>query len=73
MFAKELYKSKVQVNKKRKDIKLLLICSEISHTQTLNHVETSQLNNDKIQITGFRKTRDNTAGNLRTNSSNKSQ
>ena len=27
--AKKLYKSKVQVNKKRNDIKLLVICSEI--------------------------------------------
>ena len=32
---------------------------------------TSQLNCDKIQITGFRKTRGNRAGNIRTDSSNK--
>ena len=52
----ELYKSKVQVSKKRKDISPLVICSEIPHTQNLFHVATSQLNFDKIQITGFRKT-----------------
>ena len=34
---------------------------------------TSQLICDKIQITGFRKTQDNRAENLRTDSSNKSQ
>ena len=34
----ELYKSKVQVNKKRKDIKDLVICSKILHTQILHHV-----------------------------------
>ena len=73
MPVKELYESKVQVNKKRKDIKLLVICSEIPHTQIPHHVATSQLNFDKIQITGFRKTRDNRTRNLRTNSSNKSQ
>ena len=60
---KELYKGKVQVNKKRKDIKLLVICSEIPHTQIPHHVATSQLNCDKIQITGFHKMRDNRAGN----------
>ena len=58
---------------KKKDIKLLVICSKISHTQILHHVTTSQLNFDKIQITGFRKTRDNRTRNLRTDSSNKSQ
>ena len=42
--------------KKRKDIKLLVICSEIPHTQIPHHVTTSQLNFDKIQITGFHKT-----------------
>ena len=72
MPVKELYESKVQVNKKRKDIKLLVICSEIPHTQIPHHVATSQLNFDKIQITGFRKTQDNRARNLRTDSSNKS-
>ena len=71
--AKELYKSKIQVSKKRKDIKLLVICSKIPHTQIPHHVTTSQLNFDKIQITGFRKTRDNRTRNLRTDSSNKSQ
>ena len=30
--AKELHKSNIQVNQKRKDIKLLVICSEIPHT-----------------------------------------
>ena len=52
---------------------MLVICSEIPHTQVLHHVETSQLNCDKIQITGFRKTQENRAGNLRTDFSNKSQ
>ena len=73
MPVKELYESKVQVNKKRKDIKLLVICSEIPHTQIPHHVTTSQLNFYKIQITGFRKTQDNRTRNLRTDSSNKSQ
>ena len=73
MPVKELYESKVQVNKKRKDIKLLVICSEIPHTQIRHHAATSNLNFDKIQITGFCKTRDNIARNLRTDSSNKSQ
>ena len=68
--AKELHKSKVQVNKKRKNIKLLVICSEIPYTQILHHVATSQLNCDKSQITGFQKMPDNTAGNFRTDSSN---
>ena len=45
--------------------------SEIPHTQVPYHVATSQLNFDKIQITGFRNTRDNRARNLRTGSSNK--
>ena len=71
--AKELYESKAQVNKKRKDIKLLVICSYIPHSQVSNHVVTGQLNFDKIQITDFRKTRNNRAGNLRTDSGNKSQ
>ena len=70
---KEPHKSKIQVNKKIKDIKLLLICSKIPHTQIPHHVTTSQLNFDKIQITGFRKTQDNRTRNLRTDSSNKSQ
>ena len=46
--AKELYKSKVQVNKKGNDIKLSVICSETPQTQILHHVATSQLNFDKI-------------------------
>ena len=71
--AKELYKSKIQVSKKRKDIKLLVICSKIPHTQILHHAATNQLNFYKIQITGFRKTQDNIAGNLRTETSHKSQ
>ena len=71
--AKELHKSKVQVNKKRKDIKLLVICFEIPHTQKLHHVATNRLNFDTIQIAGFCNTRDNRAGNLTTDSSNKSQ
>ena len=44
-----------------------------SHTQIPHHVATSRLNFDKIQITGFRKTRDKTARNLRTGSNNKSK
>ena len=47
------------------------MCSEIPHTQIPCHVATSQLNFGKIQITGFRNTRDNRARNLRTGSSNK--
>ena len=62
---KELYESKVDVNEKRKYIKLLVFFSEILHTQILHHVAANQLNFDKIQITGLRKTRDNRAGNLR--------
>ena len=54
--AKELYKRKVQVNKKTKDIKLLVICSEISHTQIPHHVATSQLDFDKNQINAKRET-----------------
>ena len=49
--------------KKRKDIKLLVICSEIPQTQIPHHVATSLLYFDKIQITSFSKT----------NLSNKSQ
>ena len=71
--AKELYKSKIQVSKKRKDIKLLVICSKIPHTQIPQHVTTSQLSFDKIQIDGLYKMPDNRTGNLRTDSSNKSQ
>ena len=52
---------------------MLVICSEITHTQIPRHAATSQLNFDKIQITGFRKTRDNRAENLKTDLSNKSQ
>ena len=71
---KEPHKSKAQVNKKRKDIKLLVICSEIPHTQIPHHVTTSQLNFDKIQITDFRKMRDSRTRNLRTDSKvNKSE
>ena len=69
----ELHKSKVQVNKKRKYIKLLVICSEIPHTQILHHMATSQLKCDKVGIPGFCKMRGNRAGNLRTDSSNKSE
>ena len=43
---KKLYNSKGQVNKKRKDIKLLIIFSEIPHTQIPQHVANSQLNCD---------------------------
>ena len=64
-----IYGNKGQLNKKGKDIKLLVICSEISHTKILHHVATSQLNCEEIQIAGFRKTRDNKARNLRTGSS----
>ena len=71
--AKELYKSKIQVSKKRKDIKLLVICSKIPHTQILHDVGTSQLNFDKIQVNGFCKTREKRAGNVTTDFSNKSQ
>ena len=73
MPAKELPKSKVQVKKKGKDIKLLVISSDIPHTQIPHHVATSQLNCDKIQLTGVQKMPDNRGGNLRTDSSNKSQ
>ena len=66
---KEASKSKAQVSKKRKDIKLLVIYSEIPHTQVPHHVTTSQLNFDKSQINGLRKTRDNRTKNLRTDSS----
>ena len=68
---KELHE--VQVNKKRKVIKWLVICSEIPHTQIQHYVATSQLNCNKIQVTGFHKMQDNRTGNLRTNFSNKSQ
>ena len=61
--AKKLYKSKGQGNKKEG--------YKTVSNQILHHVATSQLNCDKIQITGFRKTRGNRAGNLRTDSSNK--
>ena len=54
-------------------MKLLVICSNILHTQIPHHVATSQLNFDKIQITGYRKTQDNKAENLSTDSSNKNQ
>ena len=64
---------KHSTSKQKKDIKLLVICSEIPQTQIPHHVTTSQLNFDKIQITGFRKTRDNRTRNLRIDSSNKSQ
>ena len=67
------HKSKAQVNKKRKDIKLLVICSKILHTQIPHHVTASQLNFNKVQITVFRKTQDYRTRNLRTDSSNKSQ
>ena len=53
---KEPHKSKAQANKRRKDIKLLVICSKIPHTQIPHHVTTSQFNFDEIQITGFTKT-----------------
>ena len=58
---------------KKKNLKLLVICSETPNTQIPHHVTTSQLNFDKIQITDFRKTRDNRTRNLRRDSSNKSQ
>ena len=45
----QLHTSKVKVNKKRKDIKLLIICSEIAHTQIPDHVGTSQLNCDNFK------------------------
>ena len=55
MFARYILKKypqrsyiKVQVNKKRKDIKLSVISSEVSHTQIPHHVEISHLNFDKI-------------------------
>ena len=70
--AKELYKSKGQVNIKRKDIKLLVICSEIPPHPDPASCGNSQLNCDKVQITGFRKTLDNRAGNLRTDTVMKS-
>ena len=52
---------------------MLVICFEIPNTQTPHHVATSQLNIDKIQITGFRKTQDNRKRNLRTEPNNKTQ
>ena len=68
---KELCKSRGQVKKKTtKYVKLLVICSEISHTPILHHVSTSQLNSDKIQLTGSSKAWDNRAGDHRTDSSN---
>ena len=70
---KEPHKSKAQINKQKKNLKLLVICSETPNTQIPHYVTTSQLNFDKIQITDFRKTRDNRTRNLRTDSSNKSQ
>ena len=45
-----------QSTSKEKDIKLLIIFSEIPCTQILHHVTTSQMNFDKIQITAFCKT-----------------
>ena len=54
-------------------VKLFVICFEIPHNQITHRVATSQLNRDKSQITGFHKMRDTRAGNLRTQSSNKSQ
>ena len=38
---------------KRKDIKLFVICFEISHIKILHHVVTSQLNCNKTHITSF--------------------
>ena len=38
---------------KTRDIRLLVICSDIPQTQILHHVATSQLNCYKIQITDF--------------------
>ena len=58
---------------KKKKYKTVSNLFRDSHTQILHHVTTSQLNFDKIQITGFRKTPDNRTRNLRTDSSNKSQ
>ena len=46
-----LRESKEPVNKKRKDILLLVICSEIPHIKTLHYVTTSPLNCDKTQET----------------------
>ena len=52
---------------------MLVICFEIPHIQIPHHVATSQLNFDKIQITGVRKTRGTRTRNLITESSNKAQ
>ena len=68
---KKPHKSKVQVNKKREDIKLLVMYSKIPQTQIPHHMTTSQLNFNKIQIISFRKTVDNCRRNLRTDSSKK--
>ena len=46
---KEPHENKVQVNKKRKDLKLIILCSEIPHTQIPYSVATSQLNCYKIK------------------------
>ena len=54
-------------------VKLFVICSEILPTQMPHNVGTSQLNRDKSQVTCFRKMRDTTGGNPRTESNNKSQ
>ena len=71
--SQKLNKSKLQVNKKREDIKLFVICSKIPHTHIPYHVATSQWNRDRSQITGFPNTRDNRAGILRTDFSDKHQ
>ena len=71
--SKKRHKSEAQLNKKRHDVKLWVIYYEIPNTQIPHHVATSRLSCDKIETTGFCKTRDNRVGNLRTDSSNESQ
>ena len=71
--AMELHKSKVQVNKKRKEYKTVSnLFRDSLHLDPPSCVATSQLNCHKSQIAVFRKTRDKRAVNLRTHSSNKS-
>ena len=66
--------SKVKAKeKKKKNTKLFGICSVLSHTSISHLVATNQLNCNKSHTTAFHKTRDTRAGNLRTESSNKSQ
>ena len=68
--ATEKQRTRKQKKKRYKSIRYLF--RDSPHPDPA-HVTTSQLNFDKIEITGFRKTQDNRPKNLRTDSSNKSQ